>query len=299
MRLFFDSFWRALAYTLHLRVMLLSLVPLVMLMVVALGWGYFYWEPAVAWVREGLEAWPLLQRFLTWAAAFGAARVGAAMAPLVVIFVITPVLILLCLLAVSLMMGPALVEMVAQRRFRHLERLQGGTLLASVGWTLGSTLMAGVLMVLSMPLWWIPPLIFVLPPLIWGWLTYRVMVFDVLAEFASAEERQQLLSQHRLRLLAMGVMTGLMGAAPSVVWASGALFAAAFVILIPLAIWIYMLVFAFSSLWFAHYALAALAQLRAQGGATVVDVTATTVAEPPHVAERLASPHERPEHRTP
>jgi hypothetical protein len=40
------------------------------------------------------------------------------------------------------------------------------------------------------------------------------------------------------------------------------LFAAAFVILVPLAIWIYTLVFAFSSLWFAHYALAALQALR-------------------------------------
>ncbi len=277
MRLFFDSFWRALAYTLHLRVMLLSLVPLVMLMVVALGWGYFYWEPAVAWVREGLEAWPLLQRFLTWAAAFGAARVGAAMAPLVVIFVITPVLILLCLLAVSLMMGPALVEMVAQRRFRHLERLQGGTLLVSVGWTLGSTLMAGVLMVLSMPLWWIPPLIFVLPPLIWGWLTYRVMAFDALAAHASREERIELFRRHRLWFMLMGVLSGFMGAAPSLVWASGALFAAAFVVLVPVAIWIYAVVFAFTALWFIHFGLAALQDLRRASGAA--NATGTVPAE--------------------
>jgi len=47
------------------------------------------------------------------------------------------------------------------------------------------------------------------------------------------------------------------------VWASGWVFAAAFPVLIPVAIWIYTLVFAFSSLWFAHYCLAALAQLRA------------------------------------
>jgi hypothetical protein len=33
-------------------------------------------------------------------------------------------------------------------------------------------------------------------------------------------------------------------------------------VLVPLAIWIYMLVFAFASLWFAHFSLAALAQLR-------------------------------------
>jgi hypothetical protein len=31
------------------------------------------------------------------------------------------------------------------------------------------------------PLWLVPPLVLVLPPLIWGWLAYRVLAFDVLA----------------------------------------------------------------------------------------------------------------------
>jgi hypothetical protein len=66
------------------------------------------------------------------------------------------------------------------------------------------------------------------------------------------------------------VVTGYLGAAPSIVWASGALFAAAFVLLVPVAIWIYTLVFAFSALWFAHYSLAALEQLRAEGAAATV-----------------------------
>jgi len=35
-------------------------------------------------------------------------------------------------------------------------------------------------------------------------------------------------------------------------------------VLVPLAIWIYTLVFAFSALWFAHYALAALQSLRSE-----------------------------------
>jgi hypothetical protein len=107
----------------------------------------------------------------------------------------------------------------------------------------------------------------VLPPLIWGWLTYRVMSFDALAEHADAEERAAVLRQHRLPLLAIGVLCGYLGAAPSIVWASGLLFAAAFFVLVPLAIWIYTLVFAFSALWFGHYCLDALAQLRAQRGA--------------------------------
>jgi hypothetical protein len=118
--------------------------------------------------------------------------------------------------------------------------------------------------VLSLPLWLIPPLILILPPLIWGWLTYRVMAFDVLSEHASTEERREVFRRHRGWLLGIGVLTGYLGAAPSLLWVSGALFAAAFVILVPLAIWIYTLVFAFSSLWFAHYCLSALEKLRAQ-----------------------------------
>jgi hypothetical protein len=88
------------------------------------------------------------------------------------------------------------------------------------------------------------------------------MAFDAMADHASGDERRLLFRGHRMWLLVMGVATGYLGAAPSIVWASGWFFAAAFPILIPVAIWIYTLVFAFSSLWFAHYCLAALEQLR-------------------------------------
>jgi hypothetical protein len=83
-----------------------------------------------------------------------------------------------------------------------------------------------------------------------------------LAAHASHEERAQVLAQHRLPLWSMGVFAGLLGAAPSVLWASGAMFIALAPLLVPLALWIYMLVFAFASLWFAHYLLAALEALR-------------------------------------
>ena len=62
----------------------------------------------------------------------------------------------------------------------------------------------------------------------------------------------------------MGVVTGYMGAAPSLLWASGVLFVALAPVFVPLAIWIYTLVFAFSALWFAHYLLDALDDHRAQ-----------------------------------
>ncbi|MEO5736896.1 MAG: EI24 domain-containing protein, partial [Variovorax sp.] len=133
---------------------------------------------------------------------------------------------------------------------------------ASVWWSVSATAIALLALLLSMPLWLIPPLVLILPPLIWGWLTYRVMAFDAMAEHASVPERRAIFKRHRTSLLTIGIISGYLSAAPAVVWASGLLFAAAFVVLVPIAIWIYTLVFAFSSLWFTHYCLSALEQLR-------------------------------------
>ncbi len=270
MPLFLDSFWRALAYCLMPRVMLLSLLPLAMLLVLSLSWGYFYWSPTQEWVRDMLASWQVLQGMMDWLQDNGAGELQSVVVPLVVIFAITPILVVVSLLAVSLMMTPALVDLVVQRRFAHLALKHGGTTVTSLVWTIGSTLAALVAMVITLPLWAVPPLMFIVPPLIWGWLSYRVMVYDALVVHASREERIEIGRQHRVGLLMVGVLTGYLGALPSLVWASGAVFAAAFLVLIPLAIWIYALVFAFTSLWFTHYSLAALEALRAESGTVVM-----------------------------
>ena len=267
MRLLLDSFWRALAYCMHVRVIALSFLPLVLMVVAALGLGYFFWEGALDWVRVTLEDSSVITTVWDWLQSIGAGSLKAVLAPLIVIFAVTPLIVVASLLLVAILMTPALTALVAERRFPQLERKRGGSMTMSLLWSLGSTVLALIALVVSVPLWLVPPLIFVLPPLIWGWLTYRVMAFDALAEHASAEERREVFQMHRGKLLAMGIVCGYLGAAPSLLWASGALFAAAFVILVPLAIWIYTLVFAFSSLWYAHYCLAALLALRAQAAA--------------------------------
>ena len=284
MTLFLDSFWRAVAYCLHPRVIALSFLPLLIMGSLSLGLGYFYWDAAVDWVFLRLESWDLLKSVWSWLQGMGAGNLKTVVAPLIVIFSVTPVVVVLSLLVVAVLMAPALVALVAERRFPLLERRRGGSLLVSALWSLGSALVALVALVVSIPLWLVPPLILILPPLIWGWLTYRVMTFDALAEHASRAERREIFRRHRLWLLGMGVATGYLGAAPSIVWASGALFAAAFVLLVPVAIWIYTLVFAFSSVWFAHYCLAALEKLRQEeavaGNAAPVPVASEDVQPP-------------------
>ena len=66
-----DSFWRAAAYCLHPRVIALSVLPLVLMVAVALGLGYFYWEPAVAAVRASFETYALVDGLLGWLEGIG------------------------------------------------------------------------------------------------------------------------------------------------------------------------------------------------------------------------------------
>jgi hypothetical protein len=189
-----------------------------------------------------------------------------------------------------------LVNLVAGNRFVALEAKQGGSFGASLAWSLFSTLLAAVALLVSVPLWLVPPLVLVLPPLIWGWLTYRVMAFDALAKHASTDERRTLFKRHSGWLLLMGVISGYLGASPSVVWAMGAGFAPAFIILVPVAIWIYTLVFAFASLWFTHYCLGALQALRAEPIMATASVAPSSASEPEPV-QRLnlsAVLHEAP-----
>lgn len=269
MSLLFDSFWRAVAYCVHPRVIALSILPLILLVALSFGLGYFFWEGAVASVAAWLEAFGMVQTFLSWLEQVGAGSLRMVFAPLLVLVLATPLIVLLCLLLVAMFMTPAMVELVAQRRFAGLERKHGGSLVVSVLWSLGSTLLAVVVLVLSMPLWLVPPLVLILPPLIWGWLTYRVFAFDALATHASSDERKLIMREHRGTLLLMGVLSGYLGAAPSLLWASGAMFIAMAPVLVPVAIWIYTLVFAFASLWFSHFSLAALQRLRAQAPVAV------------------------------
>lgn len=276
MTLLFDSFWRAVAYCLHPRVVMLSLAPLLLMTGLAFGLAYFFWEPAM----DAVQASSVFGTVRDWLDNVGLSSLRAGLAPLVVVLVSTPVIVLISLLLVAGLMTPAIVKLVSTRRFPRLEMRRGGSMLSGALFALGATLLALLALVVSIPLWLVPPLVLIVPPLIWGWLTYRVLSYDVLADHASRDERREIMRRHRPSLLFMGVLTGYLGAAPSLVWVSGALAVVLAPVLIPLAIWIYTLVFAFSSLWFAHFALTALQALRAERDpASRADIPAVEVVD--------------------
>lgn len=258
-----DSFWRAVASCVHPRVVLWSLLPLVLAGLLVGGLGMAHWEAAVAGVRAMLEQWSLLESLMRWLSAIGMNQLRSLLAPMLIVALALPVVALVSLLLVALVVTPAVVRLVAARRFADLAAARAVPWWQGPLWALACTAAALLALAVSTPLWLVPPLVLVLPPLIWGWLICRVLGFEVLARHATPAERRQVLRQQRWPLLLMGMACGFMATLPAAVWTLGPLALAFAPVLSLVAVWLYTLVFAFASCWFAHFALAALRRLRA------------------------------------
>ncbi len=66
MNLLLDSCWRALAYCLHPRVMLLSLLPVLLMAGGVFALGYWFWYPAQAGLMAWLGSWGLAEPLQAW-----------------------------------------------------------------------------------------------------------------------------------------------------------------------------------------------------------------------------------------
>ena len=172
MRAVIDAFWRALADSFRPRVLLLTLAPLAVMLLLALGAGYLWGAAALAWAQGWVNGAGWLTWMLGWLGGDAAGQVESVLAPLVLVALVTPLVVLGALLLVALLMTPAMLRLVARRRFPQLERLGGGAAAwaGSVAHSLGATAVALLALVVSIPFWLVPPLILVLPPLIFGWL---------------------------------------------------------------------------------------------------------------------------------
>ena len=257
------SFGFALVGTMHPRMLWLSMRPF---LIVSVLWGcliWLTWTPALellsiflttsiftSWIQDGL-IWAGFENARAW------------IAPLFFVMLIIPLITISLLVFIAFSTVPTIVNIVAkQAAYQDLDYKRGGGFFGSMVYTLWSALICLALVLLTLPVWWVPPLVAVLPPLLWGWLTMRLMSYDVLANHASSEERDVLLEKYRWPLLTMGIASGMLGAVPTFFWATSALALILFPIVSFVALWIYSLIFVFAALWFSHFLLDALKELR-------------------------------------
>ena len=271
----------ALVGTMHPKMLWLSFRPF---LIVSIFWGvviWLIWSPALEMLRTFLTA----SIFTSWIQS-GLEYVGfdearAWIAPLFLVILLIPIITISLLVFIAFSTVPAVVDSVAkQKAYEGIMRIKGGSFIGSFFYTLWSALICLALVMLTLPVWWIPPLFAILPPLLWGWLTMRLMAYDVLLDHATSEERNQLLEEHRWTLLGMGVVAGMIGAVPTFFWATSVLALVLFPFVSFVALWIYSLIFIFSALWFSHFLLHALKQLRQKEHMNTVDTSATLITNP-------------------
>ncbi|HEX8955314.1 MAG TPA: EI24 domain-containing protein [Burkholderiaceae bacterium] len=253
------SFGRALASQFHPRMMLMTLAPFL----VALAfWSVVLWQTLQ-------PLYDALQRFFVendvyavsakWLAFFGLAALKVFVVPLIAMWLLLPLMVATSLVFVSFLATPAVVRHVGRRHHADLERRQGGDAINLLWITLTSFLLFILFWLITLPLCALPVIGFAVQPLLWGWLTCRVLASEVFGTYADGEERALLMRRHRWPLLLIGTLTGVLGMAPSALWMGSPIAMAVLgPILAGISLWLYVLVFTFSGLWFTHYCLAAL-----------------------------------------
>ncbi|MDY7579705.1 EI24 domain-containing protein [Herbaspirillum sp. RTI4] len=262
MRAVLISCYRALRSQLHIRMLLLTLLPFGLSLLL---WGALLWwrlQFLIDWLQEFFiqhDGFHSATVILGW---FNLLALKTVIVPFLAMWALLPLMILTALVLVGLCAVPVIARHVGRYHYPALAKRHGGSVLGSLWTSLWCFAVFVVLWLLTLPLTLIPPLALVLHPLLWGWLTYRVMAYDTLADYASAEERQFLLHRHRWALLTMGAVAGTLGTLPTLLWLGGALSVIFFPLLAAVAIWLYVLVFVFTGLWFQYYCLQALLELR-------------------------------------
>ena len=256
---FFNAVWSQL----HYRMLLLTLLPFALSVVI---WGAILWlvlNPLIDWVQTNflsIDGFRIVGGVLGW---LGLGAIKAIIVPLIAMWVLLPLMILTALVFIGTLAMPAIARHVGSRNYPTLQRRGGGSIIGSLWIGLSSFFIFIVLWLVTLPLSAIPMLGFLIQPLLWGWLTYRVLAYDALASYADSTELRAILRTHRWSLLTIGAATGTMGAAPTLMWLGGALSVVLAPALAALSIWLYVLVFIFTGLWFQHYCLGALERYRA------------------------------------
>jgi len=234
---------RAFASLLHPRMLLLMLWPLLIAFALWLALAFAFWSQAAAWLQLqfdqsavfgwAITVWPLtlIATHLAW---------------ILLALLFVPLVLLTAVLIIGVFAMPAMVAHVAGRDYPRLEPRRGGTFAGSAWNGAMALVWLALLALLSLPLWFFPPLWPLLPPLLYAYLNQRVYRYDALAEHASAWEMQTLTRRYRGELFLLGVALALCGMVPLLGFFT------------PV----------YGGLAFIHYCLARLAQLREEPVAT-------------------------------
>ena len=262
MRPVLTAYGRALRAQFTPKMLFLSTIPFLLSLVL---WGvalYFGLNPLIEYVDTLFRTFGGYEASSGTLAKVGLGALKTVIVPLTALLALLPLMILTALVFMGVAAMPAIVKHVSDRQFPKLEMRRGGSFIGSMMINVTGFLVFVPLWLLTLPLYLVAPLAVAAQVLLWGWLTARVMSYDALADHATEQERVAVMRDHRRNLMLIGMLSGAAGALPGIVWIGGAAAFVLFPLLAPVAVWLYVLVFIFSGLWFQYYCLQALEEHR-------------------------------------
>jgi hypothetical protein len=263
MRAVLNAYGRALLSQLHGKMLVLSIVPFLLSLALWAVLLYFCLQPMVDYVHLQFVEHDLFGTSTSWLNTLGLGVLKTVVPPLIAMLLLLPLMILTALIFIGVAAMPFVVRHVGGRHYPALEKKRGGSIAGSVAAALGGFAIFVLAWLVALPLYVFPPAALLVQVLLWGWLTCRVMTYDALADYASVEERAELRRAHRWQLLTIGVVSGAAGAIPGLVWVGGATLAVVFFpFLAAISVWLYIMIFIFTGLWFEYYCLEALQRQR-------------------------------------
>lgn len=234
------------------KMLLLLIGPFIASILVWLLVAWLVWNPITNWFELVLFGSPD-QTKASMGAVFkllvgiGIDRPSRIVPNILATVLLVPLIFVLAVLFISVLAMPVVIRHLTAVQYADVQRLGSLSVTASASNAAKSLLLFFVGYIMTIPLWFIPPLILVVPWLWWGWLNSRLMRFDSLLEHATHQEREQIIRANKTDYRFLGLSAAGLNYIPP-------LFIAAPV---------------FGALAFAHYSLQSLRDLRSQSMATV------------------------------
>jgi CysZ protein len=205
----FDALSRAFRDLFQLKVMWIVIWPMLAALLLWIVLGVSFWDTFSGWIASGLNAIGIQ----AWLEGVEPRWVANAIQAVAHLILFVPLVFITALLITAVFAMPALIALVAGHDYPQLKRENGGGLVGSLINTAVAIVVFIAIWVLTLPLWLIGAGV-VVPFIAAAYLNQRLFRYDAIAEHASREEMQTMVSRHRSSWWSLGLLTGLLQFVP-------------------------------------------------------------------------------------